>query len=172
MRRQRPDSVTNAIRATLALVALTGVGAVLTVVFRDQLVRSWAEGHRTAREILAEGGVAAFDGSSVTPPAFVPVAVVLFIVFAALAWVLVVFLLDGHNWARLSLSALVVFMGFGTLAGLQAEPPLLFVVLAWVSVVLDAVLLVFLWHRDTGAYIRGSWRGAQPDASPSAPGPS
>lgn len=172
MRRQRPDSVTNAVRAIYGLVALTGLGAVLTVVFRDRLVRSWAEGHRTAREMLAEGGVAAFDGSSVTPPAFVPVAIVLFIVFAALTGVLVVFLIERHNWARLSLSALVVFLGFGTLAGMQAGPPLLFVVLAWVSLVLDAVLLVFLWHRDTSAYIHGSWLAAEPDSSRSAPGPS
>ena len=172
MRRQRPDSVTNAVRATWGLVSLTGLGAVLTVVFRDQLVRSWAEGHRTAREMLAEGGVAAFDGSSVTPPAFIPVAIVLFIVFAALTGVLVVFLIERHNWARLSLSALVVFLGFGTLAGMQAGPPLLFVVLAWVSLVLDAVLLVFLWQRDTSAYIHGSWLAPEPDSSRSTPGPS
>lgn len=172
MRRQRPDSLTNAIRTVVSLVLLTGLGAVLTAVFRDRLVRSWAEGHRTAREMLAEGGIGAFDGSSVTPPAFVPVAIVLFIVFAALTGVLVVFLIEGHNWARLSLSALVLFLGFGTLAGMQSGPPLLFVVLAWISLVLDAVLLFFLWRRDTSAYMHGSWLGAQPDSSRSAPGPS
>jgi predicted membrane channel-forming protein YqfA (hemolysin III family) len=85
------------------------------------------------------------------------VAIVLFIVFAALAGVLVMFVRDAHSWARISLSVLVAFMAVATLAGLRTDPPVLFLVLALASAVLDAALLFFLWHRDTSTYIRGAW---------------
>ena len=142
MSRQRPGSVTVATRALGGLVALSGLTALLTIFLRADLAQSWREGHPSATE-------------SVQPPAFVPVAVVLFIVFAALAWVLVAFFLDRHNWARLSLVALVVFMAVGAVTGLQTDPPAVFWVLSWVSVVVDVVLLVGLLHKDTSAYLRG-----------------
>lgn len=142
MQRQRPGSVIVSTRALMGLVALSGLTAVLAIVLRADLAQSWREGHPSATE-------------SVQPPAFVPVAVVLFIVFAALAGVLVAFFLDRHNWARLSLVALVVFMAVGALTGLQTDPPVVFAVLSWISVVIDAVLLAGLWHKDTGAYLRG-----------------
>ncbi len=140
--RQEPASLTRAVRLLLALVGVSGLTALLTVVFHEELVRVWGVGHA--------------DTGSVRPPAFVPVAIVLFCVFAALTGVLTVFIRAGHNWARLSLSALLVFMVLGTLAGLRIDPPVLFVVLSALSIVLELVLLFFLWHRDTGAYIRGA----------------
>ena len=143
MSRRQPRSLTNAIRAVWGLVALSGLTALLTVVLRDELISRWEAGRP--------------DVGSVQPPEFVPVAIVLFIVFAALAGVLVMFVRDGHGWARLSLSVLVVFMGVATLAGLRTDPPVLFLVLALVFLVLDAVLLFFLWQRDTSTYIRGAW---------------
>ncbi len=168
MSRQQPGSVTNAIRVLGGLVALSGLTALLTVVLRDELVRSWADGHATAREIMARGGLEALDKSSITPPAFVPVAIVLFFVFAALAGVLVMFFRDGHNWARLSLSALVVFMGMASLAALRTGPPTPFLVLSAVSIVLDLALLVCLWHKDTTAYIQGAWLASHPESSDSS----
>jgi len=143
MSRHQPRSLTTAIRVVWGLVALSGLTALLTVVRREELVRRWEAGRQ--------------DIGSVQPPEFVPVAIVLFIVFAALAAVLVMFVRDGHSWARLSLTVLVVFMAVSTLAGLRTEPPVLFLVLSLLALVLDAVLLVFLWHRDTSTYIRGAW---------------
>ena len=144
MIRQQPQSVTNAVRVLLAQVAMSGLTAVLTVVFKDELVDSWASG----RDELS---------TTVQPPAFVPVAIVLFFVFAGLTGVLIAFFREGHNWARLSLTALVAFMAVATLAGLRTSPPTLFLVLSLVAVVLDAALLYFMWHRDTSRYIRGAW---------------
>lgn len=155
MSRQQPGSVTSATRLLWGLVALSGLTALLTAIMRDELVRVWASGHPDAT-------------GSVEPPQFVPVAIVLFVVFAALAGVLVVFFRDGHSWARLSLSGLVVFMALGTLAGLRTEPPMLFLVLSWVSVVLDLALLVCLWHKDTSTYIRGAWLASHPDRADSS----
>lgn len=157
MSRQQPGSVTNAVRLLVGLVALSGLTAVLTIVFRDELIRVWANGQR--------------DTGSVKPLDFVPVVIVLFVVFAALAGVLVMFIRDGHNWARLSLSALVVFTAVGSLAGLRTSPPTLFVVLSALSIVLGLLLLVFLWHRDTNAYIRGAWLASRPDSSASPDSP-
>ena len=143
MSRHQPRSLTHAIRVMWGLVALNGLTALLTVVLHDELISRWESGRQ--------------DIGTVQPPEFVPVAIVLFIVFAALAGVLVMFVRDGHGWARLSLSVLVVFMAVATLAGLRTEPPVLFLVLSLISVLLDAVLLFFLWHRDTSTYIRGAW---------------
>ena len=154
MSRHQPRSLTNAIRAVCGLVAVSGLTALLTVVLRDELVRNWAAGRQ--------------DVGTVQPPEFVPVAIVLFVVFAALAGVLVMFVRDGHNWARVSLSVLVLFMSVSALAGLRTDPPVLFLVLAGISVVLDVALLFFLWHRDTSTYIRGAWlaaHGGSADAS-------
>ncbi|MBB6626362.1 hypothetical protein H5V45_03410 [Nocardioides sp. KIGAM211] len=150
MARQQPGSVTNAVRVLVALIALTVLTALLTVVLHDELVRSWAAGR-------ADGGV------DVQPPAFTPVAIVLCIVFAALAGVLIMFVRDGHGWARISLAALVVFIGIGSLAILRTDPPPVFLVISVVSVLLDLALLVLLWHRDSSAYMRGAWLSSHPD---------
>jgi hypothetical protein len=151
MSRHQPRSLTTAIRVVWGLVALSGLTALLTVVRREELIRRWEAGRQ--------------DIGSVQPPEFVPVAIVLFIVFAALAAVLVMFVRDGHSWARLSLTVLVVFMAVSTLAGLRTEPPVLFLVLSLLALVLDAVLLVFLWHRDTSTYIRGAWLASHGSSS-------
>lgn len=151
MSRQQPRSVSGATWVLGGLVALSGLTALLTVLMRDDLVRAWAEGHP--------------DETGVKPPSFVPVAIVLFVVFALLAGVLTMFLRSGHNWARISLTVLVGFMAVATLAGLRTEPPALFMAVSLVSVVLDVMLLFFLWHRDTSAYIRNAWLAAHSDAS-------
>jgi len=151
MSRQQPRSVSGATWVLGGLVALSGLTALLTVLMRDDLVRAWAEGHP--------------DETGVKPPSFVPVAIVLFVVFALLAGVLTMFLRSGHNWARISLTVLVGFMAVATLAGLRTEPPTLFMAVSLISVVLDVMLLFFLWHRDTSAYIRNAWLAAHSDAS-------
>ena len=140
---QRPASVTGAIWLLLGLVAWSGVTALLTAVFRDELVDAWAAGRA--------------DAGAVEPPAFVPVAVVLFVVFALLVLVLLVFLRDGHRWARGSLTAVEVLMAVATLAGLRTDPPALFLALSLVSLVLDVAAVIFLWHRDTTAYVSDAW---------------
>jgi hypothetical protein len=176
MSRQQPGSVTNAIRALVGLVVLSGVTALLTIVFRDDLVRSWADGNDAAREILEQGGLDALNESSLHVPAFVPVAIVLFIVFAALVGVLLMFFRDGHDWARLSLGVLVVCAGLASASSLRTDPPTVFLVVSALSIVLDLVLLVLLWHPDTSAYLRGAWLVAHPGSiestEPTDPGPS
>lgn len=148
MSRQQPRSVSGATWVVGGLVVLSGLTALLTVLMRDDLVRAWAAGHP--------------DESGVKPPSFVPVAIVLFVVFALLAGVLAVFLRSGHNWARLSLTALVGFMAVATLAGLRTGPPTAFLLVSVVAVVLDVALLFFLWHRDTSTYIRQTLRTVDP----------
>ena len=55
------------------LVALMGLGALLTILLQDELIEAWAEGNPGAREILREGGVEALKASSMSVPAFAPV---------------------------------------------------------------------------------------------------
>ncbi len=140
MGRQRPGSVTSAIRAQLVLIGVGGLTTLLTVVQRDQLVQTWVIRHPTG----------------IDPPAFVPVAVVLFITFALLAAVLVVFFRGGHGSARVALTVLAGLLLLAMIAVLRLDPPVLFVVLAVISALLDLVLVYFLWHKDTGEFLRGA----------------
>lgn len=136
----RPVAVTGAIWLSVAVVAMTGVTAVLTVLREDELVDAWAEGRP--------------ETSAVEAPAFVPVAVTMFVVVALLAVVLVAFLRHGHEWARIVMSAVVVLVAIATLAILRTSPPVLFVVLAALSLAVDLAAVVTLWHRDTRAFCR------------------
>ncbi|HEY0950396.1 hypothetical protein [Nocardioides sp.] len=140
MNPQRPVSVVGAIWVLVALVAFSGVTALLTLVFHDELDASWAADRS--------------DLGTVEPPAFAPVAITLFVVVALLVLVLLVFLGQGHNWARVLLSALVILMAIATLASLRADPPVLFIVLSIVTLSLDLVAAGLLWHPDTRAYTR------------------
>ena len=138
MTQQRPAVVTGAIWLAIAAVAMTGLTALMTVVFKDELVRAWAADRS--------------DSGAVEPPAFVPVAITMFVVVACLAVVLISFYREGHNWARILLSAVVVLIGIATFAILRTNPPALFLAVAIVSVLVDLAAVVALWHKDSRAF--------------------
>src|SRR4051812_33604948 len=135
---QRPAVVTGATWLAVAVVAMAGVTALMTVVFEDELVRAWAADRS--------------DAGAVEPPAFVPVAITMFVVVALLAVVLISFFREGHNWARILLSAVLVLVGIATFAILRTNPPALFLVVAVVSLLVDLAAVVALWHKDTRAF--------------------
>lgn len=147
MGRQRPASVTNAIRAQWALVVVGAVGTALTWVLRDDLLADWASGR---------GGLDAVEASGIAVPAFVPVAVVTYLVYVSLAWVLGVLFAHGHAWARWSLLAMAAGAVFAASVAWQAGPPLPFVVFAALTILLDVLLAFFLLQRDTGEWTRGT----------------
>ena len=147
MGRQRPGSVTNAIRVQGALVVVSALGTAMVAMLRSDLVRRWAESH---------GGLEAVEQSQIPPLAFVPVAVVSFIVYALLAWVLAALFGKGHRWARFALAATAVGYVFVILVVYRADPPTPLLVVGAVVVVLNAVLLWLLAHRDTAEYLRGA----------------
>ena len=152
-----------------ALLLLAAVVAVLTVVLEDDIVRAWAEDNASARTILAHDGLEALKAEPITP-AFVPVVLVLFLVVVLLVGVLAAFFRCGHHWARVTLTVTVVLVSVSTLAILRARMPPVFSVLSVVSVVLEATLLWFLWHRDTSAYVTGAWHRER-DADSDLPDP-
>lgn len=132
----------------LAQVGLLGAAVALTAVLREELVEIWAGRHPTAREILTDGGVTAIEESALRVPAFVPVAIVLFLVMAPLIGVLLAFWRHRATWSR---SALTSLAGFGIVAAvieLRADLPPVFSVLAWLSILLYVALLPCLWHPD------------------------
>jgi hypothetical protein len=154
---RQPVSLTWATRMLAALVALGAVVTALTVILRDQLIRSWAEGRPDLRRVLRTEGLEAVKNGDVRVPAFVPVALVLFVVVAALIWVLVAFLRGGFQWARVALTATLFFLAVGTVAALRTGAPVTFTVLAALSFPLELAAGFFLWHRDTSAYLSGAW---------------
>jgi hypothetical protein len=154
MGRQLPGTVVNAVRVLVALVVFSGVVTLLMWVRADDLILSWGRGNAAAREILEEGGLAALRDSPTTP-AFVPVAVVSFVMFAMLAGVLLAFFVEGYNWARVSLTATLLFGVLVSVLGMGYDLPGLFVGMLVVTLVLCLADLFFLWHPATNAFIRG-----------------
>src|SRR3954471_15845968 len=121
-----PASLTWARRMLAALVALGAVVTVLMVVLRDQLIRTWAQGRPDLRKVLRTQGLDAVKDGDVHVPAFIPVALVLFVVVALLIWVLAAFLRGGYGWARMSLTVTLFFLAVGTIAGLRTGAPVTF----------------------------------------------
>lgn len=153
---ERPASLTWALRMLTAIIALGTVATALIVVLRDQLVRSWAEGRPDTRRVLRTQGLEAVKNGDVHVPAFVPVALTMFVVMALLIWVLAAFLRGGYNWARVSLTVTLFFLAVGTVAGLRTGMPATFSVVSLLSFPLEAAAVFLLWHKDTSAYLRGS----------------
>ncbi len=154
MARQLPGSVVNSVRVLRLIVATAGVITLLTWLMRDEVILGWAKGNPSAQELLAQGGIDLLRESPIVP-GFVALSVVAFAAFAALALVLGSFFRGGHGWARLVLTATV---GVGVLVGavaIDSHLPTVFVVLAALVIVESLVLALFLWRRETTAYLRG-----------------
>lgn len=147
-----PPTVRRTIWLHWALVLLGLLTVALTVLFRDSVIEAWARGNRSAREVLERGGVEAVK-AEVAVPAFVPLAVVVLLIMAALVWVLLAFLRNGYGWSRVALTGLIAFVALATVGGIFTGPPLAFVLLAVVSFALEVAALVYLWHPETGAYV-------------------
>lgn len=156
MRQDVPGTVRAAITATWALVAAMGATALLTVLLRDEVIRTWAGGNEAARSLVEQGGVTALEGATVSVPAFVPVAVVSFVMILLLAWVLTALLVgEGGDVARLGLTGLAMLAVVMTVFGLRYDQPPLFTVMTVVVLVLELTLLVLLWHPTTTRFVRG-----------------
>jgi hypothetical protein len=155
-----------AIRGAWSLVALIGAMAVLMAVFYDEVLASWARRHAGAREAFAAGGRAGLERASIVPPAFLPVAATMFVVAAMLVWVLAVFFREGHRWGQVGLTAVVAACVFSSVAlGFRLGPPPVFVCLTVLSLLVEGVTLICLWHRDTRAYLAGPWIDGLADGS-------
>jgi hypothetical protein len=139
MVQQRSAMVTGALWLTAGAVALAGLATVLTIVFKDELVDSWAADRADA-------------GGTVTPPAFVPVAVTMFIVVAMLTLVVLAFFWQGYEWARVLLSLIALVLAAATLSVLRTNPPTLFLVVAIASLVVDVLAVAALWHRESRVF--------------------
>ncbi len=147
MGRQRPTSVTNALRMQWALVAVSAIGTGVTVLMRDALLENWA---------AARGGLDAVEQSGIATPAFVPVALVTFLVYASLAWVIAVLFGGGHRWARWSLLSLAAGFLFAVYVISRADPPAALLVVGVVAALLDLALIWFLAQRDSGEWVRAA----------------
>ena len=131
-----PASVRATVSLLWALVLLCGLTMVLALVLRDDLVATWREG----------------KSSELDPPAFVPVAITMFVVIALLAWVLAVMFRAGHEWARWSIAGLALLTGFAAVVGLPLDLPVGFFVASVATLLVDAALLVALLHPRTHAF--------------------
>jgi hypothetical protein len=155
-----PRSVDLAIRAAWGLVGMMVLVVALMAVFPDQVVGAWADHHEGAREVFDQGGRLGLERAGFAPPSFVPVGATMVVVGAMLLWVLGAFLRLGYRWGQLGLSGLMACCGYASIAlGFVLGPPPVFVVVAVVTLLVEGVALVCLWHHDTLAHVRGPWTG-------------
>lgn len=153
--RELPGSITNALRNLVALVVVSGMAVLLTWLQHDEVIRAWAKGNSSAQEILASGGMAALRESAIVPK-FVPLALVSFVVFVVLVVVLAAFLVDGHGWSRLVLTATSFFGVLVAALGLNHGLPTAFVIVSALFFVLSLTLVFFLWRKDASTYLRAN----------------
>ena len=107
-------------------------------------------GHEGAREAFDQGGRQGLERAGFVPPSFLPVAATMLVVGAMLVWVLSGFFREGHRWGQLGLFALVLRVAFASIAlGFVLDPPPVFVAVAVVSLLVEGVAAVCLWHPDT-----------------------
>ncbi len=150
---QRPASVSRALALIWALVAVILVMTVLAVLFSDDLVAA-----------TGMGGARNVDDTRVSP-SFEPVVVTMVVCFVITVLVFMSFLKGGHSWARHCLAAVMVLAAISTLAALRTGPPVLFVAGAVVMLLLEAALVAYLYHPDTGRYVAVSQRDPESAAS-------
>lgn len=140
-----------------ALLSLGLLTVSLVALLRERMVLNWAEGHRDAREIVAQRGLDyLMDERPIAVPQFFAVSAVLFITVASLITVLSMFYAHGHHWARVCLSVLLVMIAIATGSGMRVDPPLTFLVLSWTAIVLVVALLAAMWHPSTSAHLRAT----------------
>ncbi|MGN0065253.1 MAG: hypothetical protein ACI379_13525, partial [Nocardioides sp.] len=142
-----------AVRTLVAVVLASAVIAVLTLVQNDAIIMAWSEGNPSAREILATGGLEALKESPIVPK-FGQLAVVAVVWFVMLVWVLGACLVGGNTWPRTWLTATCLVGVLVAVVSLTNQLPTSFVVMSSVVLALDVVLIYFIWHKDTTAYLR------------------
>ncbi|WP_139981101.1 hypothetical protein [Nocardioides litoris] len=128
-RTARPAEVTRVVVLSWVLLGLAAAATVLGIVLDDQMVRR---------------SVGSDPDSTLSPPSFTPVVVVLDVTVTALVAVLLAFLRGGHNWARHGLTVTFGLTAVAAVGLLVASPLPVFSALAVAWVVLVVVLLVLL----------------------------
>ncbi|MCL8027008.1 hypothetical protein [Nocardioides bruguierae] len=156
---RRPATV----RLTLmlfGLLTLLGLLAVVLVrVLNRNLVLSWAEGHREAREIVQTAGLDyLIDEQPIAVPQFFPVTLVLFIVLVLLLGVLTLLFFEGNPWARYALTAVLLLVAVGTGAAIRVAPPATFVALGVAGLVVIAGILVAAWTPPSSRFLHDTRR--------------
>lgn len=140
-----------------AFLALGLLTVALVALLRERMVLNWAEGHRDAREIVAQRGLDyLMDERPIAVPQFFAVSAVLFVTVASLIAVLSMFYAHGHHWARVCLTVLLVMTAIATGSGMRVDPPVTFLVLSWLAIALVVALLVAMWHPSTSATLRAT----------------
>lgn len=164
-----PREMTWAIRLIIGLIAFSAVVVVVMVVRSDDLVRAWAEGNASAKRILETEGLDALinppTDNRISAPAFIAPAITLFGVMAIMMGVLAVFLRNGFEWARITITFLVFISAVASVGGILTGPPILISVLTAIAIVVAAALLVVMWLPANTRYIHPPHRvrGAEID---------
>lgn len=154
---ERPASLTWALRLLGVLVVFAGLVVLMMVLFNDDLVRAWAQGNPAARHVLDTQGLDALKHPSsdnkIRAPQFIAPAVTLYGVFIGIIWVLSVFLGNGFEWARISLTVLLLFTAVASVGGILTSPPVLFIALTLLAIAIGVAALVAMWLPATTRYI-------------------
>ncbi len=136
-----PSSVRTSVTLVWAIVALSVLNAVLSLVYLDELVDAATQGQSVDRGTATTGVVVG--------------AVFSLLVFGGLWVLLALFLRRAANWARIVLTVFAALgVVFGAIGLFASDEPLFVTVTNLVTVVLQAALLYFMWRPDSSTYLR------------------
>ena len=164
---ERPVELTRALQALAALVVVGGVTVVFVVLFRDSLVRAWAEGNPATRHLLHTEGLEAVRKGTVRPPHFVQPAITLYVVMLGLLWVLAQFLRNGFEWGRVGITVLLLGSAIASVGAILTGPPTLFVICTILAIIIGVTALVLMWLPPVTRYIHP--QAAARTAAPAVP---
>lgn len=152
-----PREMSWAIRMIIGLIVFSAVVVVVMVLRSDDLIRAWAEGNASAKRILETEGLDALinppNDNRVSAPAFIAPAITLFGVMASMLGVLAVFLRNGFEWARITITFLVFISAVASVGGILTGPPVVISVLTGIAIAIAAALLVVMWLPANTRYI-------------------
>lgn len=141
---EAPSSIRTSVSLVWAVVGLTVVNALLTLLYVDDLIAASADARGTT-----------IDPDTVRVAVMTSTLFVL-VVSVALWVVLGAFLRKGANWARIVITvfaALGLLLGLGRVAG-DAGQPVAMLLTRLVTLMVDVALLFFLWRKDSSTFLR------------------
>lgn len=139
----RPKSVDLAVKLMWAMVGLSVLGALVTLLQRDAL-----------REQLEKTGDFTTSQIDTALAAGLVFGVVFGLVFVALWALNAVFAAKGANWARIFATVLAALSILGALAAFGQEATTLSRILSLVSGAVAVGIIVMLWRKESSAFFK------------------
>lgn len=138
-----PPSVSLGQKLIYALVGLMAVRTLLTVVFKDDLIDSYAEANNSSlpRQVAEDGA-----------PAYLMIAIVSLLLFGGLLAVSAYYFSSGAGWSRIVATVMAVLTVLGGLLAFGQPAPAWYVAVNVVAALVAAVVVLVMYRQDANEW--------------------